>query len=186
MTELDLWFVDEILPQERALTRFIRRNWRDEAEVPDLRQEIYARAYKGAKGGRPTYARAYLFTIARNLLIDRTRRAKVIPIDAVADLSGLDVATDLPSADRHLQGRQELQLLRDALAALPPRCREVVTLRKIDRLPQREVARRLSITEDTVERQVGKGMRILAEAVFGHAIRVRRRSPALHDGKARQ
>jgi|GEM_PF-4423458 len=40
---LKAWFSREIFPLEPALTRYIRSNWRDQGEVADLRQEVYAR-----------------------------------------------------------------------------------------------------------------------------------------------
>jgi hypothetical protein len=40
---VDLWFVQEVLPLEAALTRFLRRNWREESDILDLRQgTLYA------------------------------------------------------------------------------------------------------------------------------------------------
>ena len=48
-------------------------------------------------------------------------------------------------------GDEELQLLVAAIEQLPSRCREVMTLRKIDGLSQKEVAARLGIAEHTVE-----------------------------------
>ena len=42
---LDAWFVGEVLPLEPDLMRFLRRNWRNESDVADLRQELYVRLY---------------------------------------------------------------------------------------------------------------------------------------------
>src|SRR5688500_17974208 len=42
---LDTWFVREILPLEPALMRFLRRNWRVDQDLADLRQEVYTRVY---------------------------------------------------------------------------------------------------------------------------------------------
>jgi RNA polymerase sigma-70 factor (ECF subfamily) len=44
-------------------------------------------------------------------------------------------------------------LLKNALASLPARCREVFTLRRLHGLSQREIANRLGISEKTVEAQ---------------------------------
>lgn len=175
MKNLDAWFIDEVLPLEAALTRFIRRNWADADEVVDLRQEVYARVYDAARRGRPLQTKAFVFTAARNLLIDRARRAQVVKIETVTDLESLHVPVDEAPADRRLIAREELKLLSDALGKLPPRCREVVTMRKIQGLSQRETAKALGITEDTVERQVSNGVRALAEALFGDRMSYGRR-----------
>ncbi|MGN6830560.1 RNA polymerase sigma factor [Paucibacter sp. M5-1] len=163
--ELNAWFVDQVLPLEAMLERFLRRNWRDMDEISDLRQEVYARVYDGCARGRPDSAQAFVLTTARNLLIDRARRAQIVSIETYADMDALAPTLDELSPERHLAARSELKLLQIALNLLPARCREVIELRKIEGLSQREVASRMGITEDTVERQVSKGVRALALAL---------------------
>jgi len=55
--------------------------------------------------------------------------------------------------------KQELEILRAALQALPTRCRQVFTLRKLYGLSHREIATQLRISERTVEAQIDKAMR---------------------------
>ena len=43
------WFCREILPHEAALTRFIRRNWRNESDIAELRQDVYAKVFEQAR-----------------------------------------------------------------------------------------------------------------------------------------
>lgn len=166
--DLDDWFIREVLPLEGTLMRYLRRNWRDAAEWADLRQEVYARVYEAARRGLPDSAAPFVLATARNLLIDRARRSQVVSIDALAELDGL--ALDELTPERHASGRADLQRLAEAMEELPPRCREVVVLRKVDGLSQREVAEQMGIAEDTVEKQIAKGMRALADALFAHGI----------------
>lgn len=164
----DAWFVREVLPLEAALTRFFERHWRSREDVFDLRQELYAKLYEAAsRNGLPLNTKAFAFSAARNLMIDRVRRDQIISIEFVADLESIGTAVDVSASDRQATARLELGRLRSALATLPPRCREVVRLRRIEQLSQKEVAARMGITEDTVERQVGKGIRLLADQIFG-------------------
>ena len=165
-SERDAWFVREVLPLEAALMRFLRRHWRTPHEVDDLRQEIYARVYGAAAEARPLLVGAFVFRTARNLLIDKARRAKIVSLDFVAEIETVAIPVDIGGEDRRLTARRELRALEAALGRLPPRCREVVILRKIEGLSQREVAKRMGVTEDTVERQVSKGVRALARALF--------------------
>jgi len=172
MTRDDLndWFVMEVLPLEAPLMRYLRRNWRQQEEVADLRQEIYVRLCEAAAIERPAAVKPFVFSTARNLLIDRARREKITPIEAFANIEELETNTDELTPERHAGGRLELGLLQRALEALPARCRQVVSLRRINGLSQREVAREMGITEDTVERQIAIGMRLLAETMLSNGV----------------
>ena len=165
LVEADEWFVQEVLPLEPALVRYLRRNWRDENEIPDLRQEVYARVYDKALTALPANAKPFVFMTARNLIIDRVRRLRIVSIESVSELEELNITADELSPDRVASAREELRRLQSALNRLPPKCREVVALRKIEGYSQREVAMRLGIKEDTVEHHVMKGMKYLADAL---------------------
>ena len=58
---------------------------------------------------------------------------------------------------------QELELLTQAIQSLPTRCRQIITLRRIYGMSQKEVAAQLGIAEHTVEAQATIGLRKLAE-----------------------
>ncbi|MBP6799327.1 MAG: sigma-70 family RNA polymerase sigma factor, partial [Luteimonas sp.] len=111
--------------------------------------------------------KAFLFATARHLLTDRIRRGKVVSIEPVGDFERLLVLVDDVSPERWCGGRQVLKRLSDAFDRLPDRCREVVWLRRVEHLSQREVAARLGISEKTVEKHIAKGMRLLAGHFYG-------------------
>src|SRR5579872_617226 len=144
---VDEWFVRDVLPLEAALLRYLRRNWRDGADLLDLRQDVYIRVYETARQGLPTRTKPFVFAAARNLLIDKVRRARVISIEAVTDLENSSHVRDIVTPDRHLTAREELNRFQAGLERLPARCREVIVLRKINGLSQREVAGRMGIGE---------------------------------------
>ena len=162
---IDQWFMQEVLPLEPILTRFLQRNWRNDTEIGDLRQEAYARVYEAAQRERPQLVKPFLFQVARHLMIDRLRRQSVVNLESLVDFDWLNVSDDKPSIEAYVAARQELRLLQAALDKLPPRCRQVVLMRKVDGLSQREVAKNMGITIETVENQVAKGMRLLAQAM---------------------
>jgi RNA polymerase sigma-70 factor (ECF subfamily) len=171
---LNAWFCEEVLPLERALTSFIRRNWRVGDDVADLRQDIYERALTGARAGIPTHTRQYLFSVARNHLINGAKRAQVVSIELVADMSLLEVGLDDFQTERQLSAREELRQAQRGLDQLPRRCREIVWLRKVEGLTTRETAERLGVSHDTVEKQITQGMRALVDFMLGGSGRIRR------------
>ena len=167
-TEFDDWFVREILVHERALTLYLQRHWPQRDELHDLRQEAYARVYEAAARNRPTAPKAFLFTTARHLMTDRLRRSRVVSIEPVGDFEPSNVyLTDEVTPERWVGTRQALVRLAAALDRLPDRCREVVWLRRVEELPQKGVAERLGISEKTVEKHLAKGMRLLADHLYG-------------------
>lgn len=170
------WFCREVLALEPSLLSFIRRNWRATGDIVDLRQEIYERVLLGARHGLPQHTAAFVFTIARNHLINCAKRARIVSFELVADLEEVGPSPDMFSAERHLQARDELRRAQTGLERLPPRCREVVRLRKIEGLSTREVADRLGIGIDTVEKQMTLGMRALADFMLGGTGKVERAS----------
>ncbi|HUJ03390.1 MAG TPA: RNA polymerase sigma factor [Rhizomicrobium sp.] len=165
--ELRAWFIAEVLPLEAALMQFLQHNWRNKNDLADLRQDVYVRVYEAAKKEVPHPVKPFVFAVARNLIIDRVRREQIVPIEAVADLNSLGVAKDEPGPDRVVAARDELRKLQAALDHLPPRAREVVTLRRIEGVPRREIASRMGITEDTVAEHLSAGMRALADLLYG-------------------
>ena len=175
---LKAWFFQEIFPLEPALTRFMQRNWRNQSEVADLRQEVYARVYGAARDELPRNAKAFLFTTARNHMINCATRQRIVSFEHVADLEALPLAADVLTPDRTLTARDELRRVQAGLDRLPPRCREVVVLRRVEGLSTREVAGRLGISIDTVERQMVHGMRALVDFMMGGSGKIRRGSGA--------
>lgn len=165
--ELDQWFVREILPHEASLVRYLHRKWGRAAEVADLRQETYLRVYEAAARSRPRAPKSYLFQTARNLMTDRIRRDRVVSIEAMGQLGVSDVLVDELTSEQTASAQQQLHRLAAAFDSLPPKCREVMWLRRVDGLSQQEVADRLGISPRTVEKHVARGVRLLADALFG-------------------
>ncbi|WP_232464059.1 RNA polymerase sigma factor [Brevundimonas diminuta] len=175
--ELRAWFFREVFPLEAALTRFIRRNWRNESDVADLRQDIYTKVYTAAQRQLPIQARAFLFTTARNHLINTAKRAKIVSFDLVADLEASFPEAMSADLDRQLTARDELRRVQAGLERLPARCRQVMTLRRVEGLSTKEVAAHLNISVSTVEQQMVHGLRALTDYMMGGQGRIRRSPP---------
>ena len=161
--ELRSWFAREVLPLEATLIQFLRRNWRNKSEIEDLLQEVYVRVYEAARKELPQSAKPFVFTIARNLLINRFRQQQVVAIEAVADLDMLDVSADEPAPDRAAIAHEEFRRLQAAIDRLPARCREAITLGRIEGLTGREIAQRMGISEAAVSKHLARGMSILSD-----------------------
>lgn len=160
---LDLWFKSEVLVHEEILMRFLARSWSRRDELPDLRQEIYARVCEAALESRPKSPKAFLFSIAKHLMIDRRRRERIVSIQSAGDMDFSNDLVEEKTPDRHARAHQELARLARAFDRLPQKCRRVVWMRRVLDIPQREVAERLGLSERTVEGQVLVGIQLLAQ-----------------------
>lgn len=78
----------------------------------------------------------------------------------IDDLPVMDREADIPET---VSRNQELELLTAAIQSLPKRCRQVITLRKIYGMSQKEVAAELGIAEHTVEAQGTIGLHKLTK-----------------------
>lgn len=168
---LDSWFLREVLPLEADLIGYFRRNWRDRNEVRDLVQDVYVRIYSHFRdlpdGELPRNARAFVFTTARNMLIEKFRHLRVVPIDTIGDIENLIASSDQPSPERAAQARDELRRLQRALDELSPRCREAFVLRQIEGLSRREIAQRMGLSDATVREYLAIGLFKLSDLFFG-------------------
>jgi RNA polymerase sigma factor (sigma-70 family) len=159
------WFVAHVQPHDAALRAWLRSRFPALGEVDDVVQETYSRVLqlRARDPGREHAVKPLLFTTARNLALDLLRRRQIVPMETLPDHGTLNFADDAPGVGEAVSRRQELALLAEAIQSLPQRCRQILTLRKIYGLPQREIASQLGISEHTVEAQVGIGVRRCAD-----------------------
>jgi RNA polymerase sigma-70 factor (ECF subfamily) len=156
------------------LLRFLRARTGDAAEAEDIVQELWLRLQK-QRTGPVGNARAYLFQIANNLVLDRFRerrrraRRDRLWVDAVQsqDASGGVVAAPEPAPPEALIEQEELGQLAAALAALPDGARRAFQLHKIEGCSHAEVASRLGISRSGVEKHIALAMKHLRRALLG-------------------
>jgi len=167
--DVEAWFVREVLPLETILMQFISHNWRNEADIADIRQDVYEQVCEAAQERLPENTKAFVFRTARNLIIDRFRHEQVVSIEAVPDLEAFEIAADAPGPDRSVLARSELRRVEAAVDSLPPRCREAIVLGRIEGMSGREIAERMGVTEQTVSKHLKQGIRALADLLYGDA-----------------
>ncbi len=165
--ELRAWFVREVVPLEPELMQYLQHNWRNRSDIVDLRQEVYARVFDAARTQIPERTRQFVFTTARNLLINRVLHEQIVPIEAVADLEALEIAKDAPDPERSVIAREELRGYRSRSigcrrdAARPSFCaRSRIS-------PIHEITQRMGVSEKTVKTHLTNGVRALTEALYG-------------------
>jgi RNA polymerase sigma-70 factor (ECF subfamily) len=170
MNDQARWFTEEVLPHEPPLRSYLRQSLPSLADVDDLVQDCFARIVRARSTGEVRAPRPLLFAIARNAVRDflhRKGRAELVPI---TETDGADVLVSDSNVVESVCRSQEVALLAEAIGSLPERCREVLLLRKIKGLSQREIAELLGIAEHTVEALAAKGTRRCADFLRAHGL----------------
>ncbi len=145
------WFADEVQPHEAQLRRWLGARFPRGVDHDDLVQESFLRVLRARASGPIGNVRAFLFTVARNAALNHLRHRRHAHPEGAAEVDSTRVPDECADTPEAVARRQEIELLHEALAELPARCREVFVLRRIHGLAQREIAARLGIAEKTVE-----------------------------------
>lgn len=164
------WFAAEVQPHESSLRAWLRGRFPGLTDVDDLVQEAYARLLRAQASGKVRNARNYLFATARNAALDLFRHENTLTFEPIGETSGSSVLQEEAGVREAVGRKQELEILRAALQALPTRCRQVFTLRKLYGLSHREIAAQLQISERTVEAQIDKAMRRCTAYLRAHGL----------------
>ncbi len=157
-----------LAPLRRYLTRLLGST----TEAQDVAHDAYVRVFPRSErpAPAPAHAEAVLYTTARRLAINRLKRRSISPI--TSENNGYDnAASSSPGVAQQVMARQELRLLEEAIAGLPPGCRAVLLLRKVELLSHKEIAERLGIAISTVEKQHIRALRLLRAAFPAEASR---------------
>jgi len=161
--ERALWLGRHVLPHEPQLRAWLSRRRLGGLEVDDVIQETYSRLMAADSVSHIQDAKSYTFQVAGSVVVDYLRRINVISILSVPELDQLETASPEPSPERQIIDRDELHRLAEMIATLPGKIRDVFVLRRVHGLSQREVARRLGLSESTVEKHMAKGFLIMLE-----------------------
>lgn len=147
------------LAHRREVQSYLTRKLRDSETAADLTQETFLRyAEQHQGGGAVSHERSYLYRTAHNLAVDHVRRQQRERTDNVPDDALLHVAHDSPSPERTAAGRADLARVRAALLELPERTRQIFVLARIEGLTYAAVARRLDISESSVQKHLAKAV----------------------------
>jgi RNA polymerase sigma-70 factor (family 1) len=141
----------------RALRKYVRGLVGSREKAEDIVQEAFLRTYQ--RRGQLMTPRAFLFSAARNLAIDARRHERVAKTDSVGDIEASSVVSRGGTPEDHVLSEERSRLLKRAIEHLPPQCRAVFALRVFHAYSYEEIAERLGISQKTVEKHVGRGLK---------------------------
>lgn len=165
---------------EKPIWSFLRRFVRDAEAAEDLLQEVFLRVVRDAQESGPAWKgeakfSTWLYTIARNLCIDRARRTAVRGSASIDGSTGTDeentatlherIAAPGPSTDAVVAGREAARRIDRAVAELPDDQREVFLMREVMELPFAEIASVVGVSEPTVKSRMRYALEKLRAAL---------------------
>ena len=161
---------------EKPIWNFLRRFVADAATAEDLLQEVFLRVVKSADEWRGAAKfSTWLYTIARNLTVDQSRRAvhrNAASLDGPAHAGSDSTATlhdRLPSPDRRADDlasdRETKRRIDEAVAGLPAEQREVFLMREVMEMPFAEIATAVGASEPTVKSRMRYALEKLRAAL---------------------
>jgi len=144
--------------------KFVGRH--DEAE--DLTQDIFLKIFKSLDTfDRRANFQTWLISVSRNLCIDHYRsvRKERETIDREVDASALSPVSKSQGQMAMMEQRDRVELLREALSALPKTLRTAVLMRDIQEMSYHEIAHKLRLPEGTVKSRINRGRNELARQI---------------------
>lgn len=164
---------EHFLRQEReALVKFLRTRLPTEEDAQDVAQESMVRLVR-YRGAEPEEAwKRLLYRIAVNAAHDHMRHARShCAAGHVSYLDTLDTASaDEPPQDERLAQQRMLAEMVEQILELPPRCREIFLLNRVEGMTYVQVARHCGISLKAVEKHMTKALSVLRRRLGKHGL----------------
>lgn len=124
------------------------------ADAEDVLHEAFARFLKSYAGKQIENPLALLARIAMNIVRDTTRANAFRRTLLAREVEPVCTIAQPPDPEAETSGRQDVRHLCDAIDALPPRCREVFLLHRVEGMSHADVAKTLGISRSGVEKHL--------------------------------
>jgi RNA polymerase sigma factor (sigma-70 family) len=155
-----------------AIANFIGRMVHDRAQVEDLTQEAFIKAFASLRTFNDEFAfSTWLYKIATNNSIDHIRKKKLQmysidkPVEAPDSEYTFELPDDTYEADREIIADQRARMLQEAIAALPEKYRRVIQLRHVEERTYEEIARSLKLPIGTVKAHIFRARELLYKSL---------------------
>jgi RNA polymerase sigma-70 factor (ECF subfamily) len=160
-----------VIKYQRKLGRLLSRMIRDPAEVEDVTQEAFIKAYRALgsfRGDSAFYTWLYRIGIntAKNYLVSLGRRAPTTTTfdsEEAENFDDGDQLRDMNTPEAELMSKQIAETVNASMAALPEELRIAITLREIDGLSYEEIATLMACPIGTVRSRIFRARESIAE-----------------------
>ncbi len=158
---------------QRRLARLLSRMVRDAAEIEDITQESFIKAYRALpqfRGDSAFYTWLYRIAVntAKNYLVAKGRRAPTTTEFDSEEAEGFedgDLLRDIATPDAELHTKQVARAVNEAVDSLPEELRTAITLREIEGLSYEEIAQMMECPIGTVRSRIFRAREAIAEKI---------------------
>ena len=162
-----------VMKYQRRLARLLSRMVRDAAEIEDITQESFIKAYRALpqfRGDSAFYTWLYRIAVntAKNYLVARGRRAPTTTEFDSEEAEGFEdgeLLRDIATPDAELHTKQVARAVNEAVDSLPEELRTAITLREIEGLSYEEIAQMMECPIGTVRSRIFRAREAIAEKI---------------------
>ena len=159
-------FKSTFLPLGPLLYRIAFRMLGSGEDARDAVQELYVRlCRKGDRALRSGNPQGYCVRMMQNICADILRRDGHNVLRMAADVTEVREGPAVEAVDSSVEGREEAVLVRKALAALPPKLREVVLLRDLELMEMSEIEALTGMSQVNIRVTLSRGRKMLKEKI---------------------
>ena len=159
-------FKAAFLPLHPLLYRMAFRMLGSEEDAKDTVQDLYCRLCRTGVGIlHKDNPKGYCVRMLQNLCVDRIRRGGHNVLRGAEDVAQVKGVPAVGAADATVEGREEAELVRRALAELPARLREVVVLRDIEQMEMSEIEALTGMSQVNIRVSLSRGRKMLKEKI---------------------
>lgn len=140
--------------------RFIYFRVKNKEIAEDLTQTVFLKVYSHLDRIENNYPRAYLYTVAKNVLTDHWRKKKTDTFDETAE-DFQQPADDSPHIDAVIDQKMQAEKIKASLDVLSDEQREVLVLKFIQEFSNKEIAAMLDKNEDAIRQTQCRALKVL-------------------------
>lgn len=149
--------------QYGSLLQFLRMRMPNEEDAKDAAQESLMRLLRYRESEPAASWKPLLYRIAINVVSEQYRRSSARHATKHVSLEGLELPSQAPLQEELIAQEQSQVWLRAAILALPPRCRQVYLLSRMQGMTYPQIAQHCGISVKTVEKHISQALAALCD-----------------------
>lgn len=149
------------LAHRAEIQEYLDRRLRCKETAADLTQDTFIRLSEQMGRTRIENFRAYLFSSARNLFIDHTRRQGYRRAESLSDEELNSVEQGSPTLEQAAIANQQLAVLDQVIRNMPAHCREVFLMVRVEGMTYVDIGERLGISSKTAYSRMVRALELL-------------------------